>query len=253
MPPQDMFNRSTGQRLSPQGYALRSRIPTPERNDPEMGARPRGPQAPALLKAFRPGQMKVGVLAAAALLEGKISTRTISEGVGGLCENRWPDKPLWVVATQLSDGKRVVYGRDAHGPIGKCAAASCAIPGYFRPVVINGIKHVDGGMYSACNLDLLAGQELDAVIVSSPMSSHPAFAKTLDLPFRQFLRAQLEREAKKLRSGGTKVIVFAPSREDLPIMGVNPMAPGREDAVARQVEQSASKRLRDGSLLAQLY
>lgn len=252
MPPQDMFNRSTGQRLSAEGLAVRNRIPALERDDPELGLRTRGPQAPDLLKAFRPGRMKVGVAAAAALPEGKVSTSAISAGVNGICGNAWPQQPLWVVATALTDGNRVVYGRDARGPIGECVAASCAIPGYFRPVVINGIKHVDGGMYSACNLDLLAGQGLDTVIVSSPMSIHTAFGKTLDLPFRQFLRRQLNQEAKLLRNQGTEVIILAPTAEDLPVMGVNPMAPGREEPVARQVLASMAKRIREESLLAGL-
>ena len=34
-------------------------------------------------------------------------------------------------------------------------AASCAIPGFYRPVEIGGRRYVDGGLYSASNLDLL--------------------------------------------------------------------------------------------------
>ncbi len=250
--PQDMYNRCTRQPLSASGQRILDLVPPTERDDPELGARPCGPQAPALLRAFRPGSMKVGVLAAAALPEGTVPTSGISRAIRAISGNTWPDDPLWVVATQLSDGQRVVFGRDSQGSIGDCVAASCAIPGYFRPVVINGTRHVDGGMYSACNLDLLAGSELDLVIVSSPMSVDPMFAKTADWPFRQFLRRQLQKEAALVRKSGANVVIFAPTRDDLQVMGVNPMAPGREAAVARQVLASITERISAEPLLARL-
>ena len=50
-------------------------------------------------------------------------------------------------------------------------AASCAIPGFYRPVKIGGRRYVDGGVCSASNLDLLAGRGLDLVICLNPPSS----------------------------------------------------------------------------------
>ena len=50
-------------------------------------------------------------------------------------------------------------------------AASCAIPGFYHPVEIDGRRYVDGGMRSTSNLDALAGERLDVVICLNPMSS----------------------------------------------------------------------------------
>ena len=47
---------------------------------------------------------------------------------------------------------------------------SCAIPAFFAPVTIGGVRYVDGGAHSPTNADLVAGLGLDLVVVSSPMS-----------------------------------------------------------------------------------
>ena len=36
--------------------------------------------------------------------------------------------------------------------------ASSAIPGFFQPVLIDGVRYVDGGAHSPTNADLLAGR-----------------------------------------------------------------------------------------------
>ena len=36
--------------------------------------------------------------------------------------------------------------------MGQAVAASCAIPGYFAPVVVDGVRYVDGGAHSTTNL-----------------------------------------------------------------------------------------------------
>jgi NTE family protein len=51
--------------------------------------------------------------------------------------------PLRVVTTRLDDGSAVVHRT---GPLGPALAASCAIPGVFQPVTLDGALHVDGGV-----------------------------------------------------------------------------------------------------------
>ena len=46
-------------------------------------------------------------------------------------------------------------------------AASCAVPGVYPPVTINGRRYVDGGMRSAANADLAHGY--DRVVVLAPI------------------------------------------------------------------------------------
>ena len=90
-----------------------------------------------------------------------------------LHKERWPAEPLWICALRLSDGARVVFGRDAapEPDVGTAVEASSAIPGFFAPVVIDGERYVDGGAHSPTNADLVARIGLDLVIVVSPMSA----------------------------------------------------------------------------------
>ena len=51
--------------------------------------------------------------------------------------------PLGIIATDLTEGKRVIL---RSGSIAKAVRASCAIPGIFKPVEIDGRLMVDGGV-----------------------------------------------------------------------------------------------------------
>jgi NTE family protein len=51
--------------------------------------------------------------------------------------------PLRVVTTRLDDGSAVVHRSGLMGPT---LAASCAIPGVFQPIQLDGSLHVDGGV-----------------------------------------------------------------------------------------------------------
>jgi NTE family protein len=82
---------------------------------------------------------------------------------------RWPDSPRpWVVAVDYETGRRVVFGRDsfaarrAGGPrivrsaaLADAVTASCSIPGWYAPTVIDGVRYVDGGVASNASTDLL--------------------------------------------------------------------------------------------------
>ena len=73
--------------------------------------------------------------------------------------------------------------------VATAVAASCAVPWLFAPVEVGGVRYVDGGVYSPTNLDLMAGLDLDLVIVVSPMSvaRHPT--RQVDLPIRRMFRS----------------------------------------------------------------
>ncbi len=48
-----------------------------------------------------------------------------------------------VVATDLASGEKVLF---RSGNVGSAVSASCAVPGIFQPVIINGKSYVDGGL-----------------------------------------------------------------------------------------------------------
>ena len=93
-----------------------------------------------------------------ALVEGVATAAGYSE--------RWPEAPRpWIVAADHLSGRRVVFGRDdvAPGPDGQprivrrarladAVRASCSIPGWYPPTVIDGVPCVDGGAVSIASV-----------------------------------------------------------------------------------------------------
>lgn len=195
---------------------------------------------------------------------GRGSLDPVGELVGGLFgPGGWPagapGSALRVVAVDYRGGHRVVFG-DADAPpadVAGAVMASCAIPGWFAPVRLDGSAYVDGGCWSATNADLALGRGLDEVYVLAPMAlrddppgrskpgpgvSDPSRARRVrDRPhgvlarlvsrYRRAVTRQLLREARLLRASGVRVHLLAPTPADLAAMGPNMMDPARRGAV----------------------
>jgi NTE family protein len=146
----------------------------------------------------------------------------------------------------MDDAHRVVFGR-ADAPrtdVATAVGASSAIPGYFAPVTIHGRRYVDGGVHSPTNADVLRREQLDLVIVSSPMSiSRRAGIGPPSWAPRRHFRTRLGQEVRRLRRTGTEVLTFQPGADDLAVMGRNAMDPDRLARVAEQVHASTLRRL----------
>ena len=251
--PADLAARATDASLSVEGSVLVDRATAATEHLPPIPARPPrrsgfpAMSAPgALLRAaFRPWNARPGTVAAAALPEGRISTEIISSGLRAFFD-AWPDRPLWINAVDLQSSQRVTFGRDGApaADVASAVAASCAIPAFFAPVTIGGVRYVDGGAHSPTNVDLFAGLGFDLVVVSSPMSvARNSFRLAADQPARRLSRLALAREVGRVRRAGTHVITFQPTPDDLAVMGVNAMDPSRTADVTRQARVSAHHRL----------
>jgi NTE family protein len=191
------------------------------------------------------------VVLAGWLPRGFISTGPIRDLVDGFVRGDWPDHPsYWAVAADYSTGKRVAFGR-ADAPaasVGDAVAASCAIPGFYHPVRVAGRRHVDGGICSTSNVDLLCGSDLDLVVCLNPMSSvAPVSGGSPADRFARIMRAaagrRLAHEARKLRSEGTDVLVLQPGRDDCALMGLNLMSGSRRVQVMEQARTSVAREL----------
>ncbi len=255
--PQDFLRRQLREPLSPESAALVARMRGGGRDFPKTQGNFR-PAAPDLLRMFArsPGTAKLGKVAAAALPEGRTPTEGIATSMSQLCQGQWPEPAPWVTALRLTDGELVVFGRDRTlgVPVGDAVAASCAIPGYFAPVTIEGQRYVDGAAASACNAAVLVDQDIEAVIISAPMAIHSGPRWAADTPVRRVLRRQVDREIAVLRSAGKQVFLFAPTEQDAAAMGANPMRPGRESEVATTAYRSALTRIKaDGRLRSIQY
>lgn len=145
------------------------------------------------------------------------------------CAAGWVDHPgLGIVAMDLESGERVAFGRADAPParLVDAVAASCAVPGIVPPVIIGDRAWVDGGVISPTSADLLAGADLDEVVVLAPMTS-ARFAppRTLTQAAERVMRAvmsrTLNREVRLLEERGARVIRLEPSAHELSLWGGN--------------------------------
>lgn len=187
------------------------------------------------------------------LPRGFVSTQPISDLVETFVAGEWPDHPnYWAIAADYRTGERVAFGREdaPRATVGQAVASSCAIPGFYHPVRVDGRRYVDGGVCSMSNLDLLAGQGLDLVVCLNPTSSLAEIAggtpaERVGGLVRGMSGRRLGREARKLRAEGTELLIVQPSEEDVAGMGVNLMARGRRVDVMERARKTTALALRE--------
>lgn len=132
--------------------------------------------------------------------------------------------------------------------------ASCAIPGWYSPLLIDGVRYVDGGACSSTNVDLLAGLGLDEVFVLAPMVSFAMDSPThlhvrMERAWRARVTRRCLREVAKVHGTGTEVTVLGPGREDLEAFGANLMAVSRRQLVLDTAVRTAAEAFADPELL----
>jgi NTE family protein len=232
LPPADFVARMTGQPPSAEGRRVLDGLGT-LRRPRAVGPRARRPASPALLAAMarRPWAFRPEHLAAAALPAGTLDVMDSIAGFGTLFDT-WPSAPTWICTVRLDDGARVVFGRDATASISDAVSASCAIPGYYAPVQIDGQRYVDGGVWSMHSADLLADVPLDVVVVSAPLATDDPRALEPGNALRVPIRRRLDRELAVLRRAGVPVLVIAPDARLRAVMGTASMRIERRAPVA---------------------
>lgn len=203
-----------------------------------------------------PGRVALGALAHPSPLAAAL-TSVLPHGVADHGERltimdpmlrSWPTQQLWISAVRVGDGRLTWFRQhnaiehvgpgdhvDVNGVVcitpSQAVAASCAIPFLARPVRIGKHRYVDGGVRSPTNADVLAGQQLDLIIVLSPMSS------TLDdpsrSPARRLAQHRLEQELRVLRTLDVPVQVVRPDTPTMRAMGWNLLDHSNTAAVMR--------------------
>ena len=226
----DLRSEMLGEPLSAEGRRLRGARPAmPRMPVAEPVPAGRGPLAASALlhAARRPWSIRPTALMSSLLPPGQVGTEMIARSISRLHGGSWPDRELRITAVRARDAQRVVFGTPGAPAVdvGQAVAASCAIPGYFAPVVIRGEPYVDGGAHSPSNADVVLADRPELVVISSPMSVGRGALRSprIDLGMRLAIRRALSREVRRLRRGGAEVVVLQPGPEDLPVMGLNPM------------------------------
>jgi NTE family protein len=150
------------------------------------------------------------------------------------------DGRLAVSAVDLDSGRRVMFGREGapEATVGQAVEASCAIPGFFRPVPIGGRDYVDGGAWSPTNLDTARVSRGTRVLCLNPTGSIPALGVASN--------AMARVEALVLERRGARVSLVAPDEGASAAIGRNLMDPGpRREVIAAGFEQG--RRLGSGA------
>lgn len=146
-------------------------------------------------------------------------------------------KELRIVAVALDTGETMAFGcpgQDAV-PISKAVAASCALPGLYRPVRIDGADYIDGGVRKTAHISLALRERCGLTICINPIVplrySHAAasangngplhkggLAIILDQVFRVTLHSRMRYGLTRYRreDPAADVLVFEPRAEDLP-------------------------------------
>ena len=80
-------------------------------------------------------------------------------------------RDLYIIATELDSGERMVFGKNTHSeiPISTAVAASSALPLLYKPVRIEGEEYVDGGLRGNASLDLAIEHGATMVVCINPM------------------------------------------------------------------------------------
>jgi NTE family protein len=83
-------------------------------------------------------------------------------------------KPVFVTAVDIDSAERVVFGPgyDDRPPISEAVAASCCVPGLFRPILINGRYYVDGEVARTLSADIAVEAGANVVIISNIYRPH---------------------------------------------------------------------------------
>ena len=125
-------------------------------------------------------------------------------------EKEWPRRSFECTAIDATNGSLRVWNKDSGVALARAVASSCAFPGVFAPVAIDGHRYMDGGIRSVTNADLAKGYATIVVVA-------PTLGQTDEIGLRY--STLLDNEVKTLRDNGSKVAVIAPDAASLKAFG----------------------------------
>lgn len=147
-------------------------------------------------------------------------------------------KQLFIPATDLDTGERVVFGEEAspQATISQAVSASAAIPIIYEPVRLGGREYLDGGLRSATNLDVAVAHGAGFIVVINPLVpylhdaryllrgfdapiqhlSDGGLARVIAQVFRIMAQSQLDRDLDLVRNKypDIDIMVIEPRRDD---------------------------------------
>ncbi|MDE3096026.1 MAG: patatin-like phospholipase family protein [Chloroflexota bacterium] len=178
-------------------------------------AQPSGEGAPSAVPADAAGVFALWVSAtemtqahAAQIGALALQARTMPEEqwVASFAANGWPGWPeqhLVLTAVECESGAFRAIDRASGVPIERAVAASCAVPGLFPPVTVDGVRCMDGGVRSGTSADLAQRIEPDVVLVVAPIG-------WAGRGIHRLAALQLAQEIGALEAAGARVRLIEP-------------------------------------------
>jgi NTE family protein len=160
---------------------------------------------------------RVGAMALRARTESEPERRRVIESRLPISE--WPAGRLQITAVDALTGELAVFDAASGVRLLDAVGASCAVPGIWPPVTVDGRRYIDGGIRSTANADLAEG--CGSVVVIAPIvGSFGAMASPL-------------RQAAQLAESGARVSLIKPDRTALRTIGRNVLDSARRPGAAR--------------------
>ena len=170
----------------------------------------------ALTRKPEVARRRVGAMAMRTETESEESRRKVFESRIPIVE--WPAAKLQITAVDAATGKFTVFDADSGVSLVDAVGASCAVPGIWPPVTINGQRYVDGGMRSAANADLAAGYR--RVLMIAPLTQ--GFGPI----------ASVATQVRRLTGRACEVVVIKPDKTALLAIGRNVLDPADRPGAA---------------------
>jgi NTE family protein len=126
----------------------------------------------------------------------------------------WPDRLLRITAVDTETGETSIFDRHSGTHLVDAVAASCAVPGVWPPVSIDGRRYMDGGVRSSDNADLARGY--GRIVILSPNG----------LRADEIVAFPLQEQLDILEdAGGAETYVVEPDYQSRSAIGINPLLP----------------------------
>ncbi len=147
----------------------------------------------------------------------------------GASAKMWPAQQLEITAVDVDSGELRVFDAASGAELLDAVCASCAVPGVWPIVPIQGRRYIDGGAWTPDNAHLAQGAP--AVLIVSPFGGIGGVVAST--PLGQDIAA--------LRASGSRVSLICADAEALASAALGPLNPATREPAARAGRAQAGR------------
>jgi NTE family protein len=171
-------------------------------------------------------RQEIGAFALAApTMTEEAFIETFGKSFATLPADTWPERGFACTAVDAETGAFQLWTKASGVGVTRAVASSCAVPGIYPPVTLNGRRYIDGGMRSSTNADMAAGHSLVVVVAVRLGAGGGSLAERIEARFNE--------EVETLKDGGATVLTISPDEGAIAAFGPNLMDFRRRADAAR--------------------